>query len=115
MVAFGEAVHQAIKTGGEGPSIELRVLPIAHNPAVQAAPWFASYSRRKQKLRRALTAFYTKHNVCKLEPAEFDPVLNYFVGRCELLNAELRKAYGADLTSVGVGVDADAEAANSYA
>jgi hypothetical protein len=51
----------------------------------------------KQRLRTSLLKFYARHNADKMKPAVFNPILDYFVGREELLNKNLRDAYGVDL------------------
>ena len=61
----------------------------------------------KQRLRRQMTAFYTKHNPAKLSKDEFEPLLNYFVGREDEFNAQLRKVYKVDLTSVAAETQAE--------
>ena len=51
----------------------------------------------KQRLRTSLLKFYARYNADKMKPAVFNPILDYFVGREELLNENLRATYGVDL------------------
>ena len=52
----------------------------------------------KQRLRTKLLKFYARYNADKMKPAVFNPILDYFVGREEMLNEHLRKAHGLPST-----------------